>query len=165
MTANPTPQQLQSFINTEGNASTMLDADQWNYYYSELSGVHQTTDLFTTGNRSGVMTVAQYFANRAQAGLPAGGVAAPPAGAQQSLGTNPTTTGLASSNSNPPTPVPTTTPLITGLVPQAPVPLSTGSSTNFFSQPVTIPGFGSISTGTALISGIVLLVGLWFLLD
>jgi len=162
--ANPTPQQLQSFLNTEGNASTMLDADQWNYYYSELSGVHQSADLFPTGNRTAVMTVSQYFANRAQAGLLAGGVAAPPTGAQQSLGTNPVTNGLAASNSSAPSSAPAPEPSSTQ-TPLQNASVGAPAATDFFSQPVLIPGFGSISTGTAIIGGIVLLVGLWFLLD
>jgi hypothetical protein len=49
--------------------NTMLTADQWNYYYSQISGQHQTADLFATGSRGQTIDVNTYLARRATAGL------------------------------------------------------------------------------------------------
>jgi hypothetical protein len=49
--------------------NTMLTADQWNYFYSKISGVHQTADLFATGSRAQPIDVNTYLARRATAGL------------------------------------------------------------------------------------------------
>lgn len=51
-----------------GESST-LTADQWNYYYSKVTGVTQSTDLFPVGNRGALLTIDQYAAARQQAGL------------------------------------------------------------------------------------------------
>lgn len=45
------------------------NADQWNYYYSAVSGVNQTTDLFPADNRGYLMSVDEYLSRRAAAGL------------------------------------------------------------------------------------------------
>ena len=47
----------------------LLNADQWNYYYSQGSGQAQTTDLFTPGNRGEMIDVQTYWARRAAKGL------------------------------------------------------------------------------------------------
>ena len=60
-----TIQQLQA----AAGGDVMLNADQWNFYYSQLSGVHQTTDLFTPGNRGELISAATYMARRAAKGL------------------------------------------------------------------------------------------------
>ena len=49
--------------------SGMLTADSWNYYYSQVSGVHQTANLFLSGNRGQLIDVNTYFARRRAAGL------------------------------------------------------------------------------------------------
>lgn len=41
-----------------------LTADQWNYFWSQVSGVPQTTDLFPAGNRTAPMNFGQYLAAR-----------------------------------------------------------------------------------------------------
>ena len=45
------------------------NADQWNEFYSQLSGVRQTTDLFPPEDRGYRMTVGEYWQQRRQAGL------------------------------------------------------------------------------------------------
>ena len=51
-----------------------LTADQWNYYWSQVSGVHQTADLFPTGNRTAQMNFGQYLAARAAQNLGVSGL-------------------------------------------------------------------------------------------
>jgi hypothetical protein len=48
---------------------TQLTADEWNYYWGQVSGVPQTTDLFPAGNRDALMSVDAYLAARSAAGL------------------------------------------------------------------------------------------------
>lgn len=49
--------------------SQPLTADQWNYYYSQITGIAQTVDLFPPGNRGLLMTVDDYLARRVAAGI------------------------------------------------------------------------------------------------
>lgn len=73
---NPTPVMPQSNTTagalTQASGSNSQNADQWNYYYTQLSGVPQTTDLFPVGNRSALMSVQQYLQARQAAGLEIG---------------------------------------------------------------------------------------------
>ena len=52
--------------------SNVATADVWNAYYSQLSGVQQTADLFEPGNRDGLISLGTYFARRNSAGLSGG---------------------------------------------------------------------------------------------
>ena len=54
----------QKVLNAAGGSGKTLTADQWNYYWSNVSGVHQTADLFPAGNRTALLTFTQYLANR-----------------------------------------------------------------------------------------------------
>jgi hypothetical protein len=49
--------------------SGKLNADQWNHYYSAVSGVTQTADLFPPEDRGALMDVDEYFSRRSDAGL------------------------------------------------------------------------------------------------
>jgi hypothetical protein len=49
--------------------SGKLNADQWNYFYSAVSGVTQTADLFPPEDRGASMDVDEYFSRRSDAGL------------------------------------------------------------------------------------------------
>lgn len=51
---------------TASNFANSLSASQWNYYYTQLSGVPQTTDL---GDNGAPMTVTQYLQARNNAGV------------------------------------------------------------------------------------------------
>lgn len=51
-----------------GNAQTMT-ADQWNWYYGQVTGTPQTTDLFPADDRNFQMTVDGYLSARKSAGL------------------------------------------------------------------------------------------------
>ena len=51
-----------------------LTADQWNYFWSQVSGVHQTANLFPTGNRTAQMNFGQYLAARAAQNLGVSGL-------------------------------------------------------------------------------------------
>lgn len=53
--------------------SAMLSADQWNWYWSQASGVPQTADLFSPDNRGELISLKDYVARRTVAGL--GGLA------------------------------------------------------------------------------------------
>jgi hypothetical protein len=46
-----------------------MNADNWNAYWSQASGVQQTTDLFPPGNRDAQLTFDQYLVNRQTAGV------------------------------------------------------------------------------------------------
>ena len=59
----------QALVNAAGG-ETQLTADEWNYYWTQLSGVNQTADLFPAGNRAALMSVNDYIAARSAAGLP-----------------------------------------------------------------------------------------------
>ena len=61
-----------SALQSIAGGATALTADQWNYFYSKLTGVHQTADLFTSGSRGQVIDVNTYLARRATAGLGGG---------------------------------------------------------------------------------------------
>lgn len=64
---NPTVAQL--LIQANGGSDS-ASADQWNYWYSQLSGVQQTADLFADpNNRAAPMRVSSYLGARATAGL------------------------------------------------------------------------------------------------
>lgn len=54
---------------TATGAGTRLNADQWNYYWTQASGVTQTTDLFPPENRAATMTLLEYISRRGTAGL------------------------------------------------------------------------------------------------
>jgi len=47
----------------------LASADEWNFYYSQASGIPQTADLFTAGNRGEEITLSEYLARRGAAGL------------------------------------------------------------------------------------------------
>jgi len=47
----------------------LASADEWNFYYSQASGIPQTADLFTAGNRGEEITLFEYLARRGAAGL------------------------------------------------------------------------------------------------
>ncbi|MCC7497320.1 MAG: hypothetical protein IT160_07070 [Bryobacterales bacterium] len=49
--------------------SIMLTADQWNWYRTEATGILQTADLFTPGNRGELISAYTYHQRRAVAGL------------------------------------------------------------------------------------------------
>lgn len=51
-------------LTAAGGAAKQLTADQWNYYWSQVSGVKQSTDLFPAGNRGALLSFAQYIAAR-----------------------------------------------------------------------------------------------------
>jgi len=70
--SNPAPATTtaQGLTNAAGG-QTQLTADQWNYYWGQVSGVPQTTDLFPAGNRDALMSVDAYLAARTAAGLSA----------------------------------------------------------------------------------------------
>lgn len=53
---------------------TTLTADQWNYYWSQVSGVHQTANLFPSGNRDAPLTFTQYLAARSAQNLGVSGL-------------------------------------------------------------------------------------------
>lgn len=57
-----------------GGNSKMLTADQWNYYWTQASGVHQTANLFPTGNRAALMSFGDYLAARQTASLGVSGL-------------------------------------------------------------------------------------------
>ena len=67
---NPAPATTtaQGLTNAAGG-QTQLTADEWNYYWGQVSGVPQTTDLFPAGNRDALMSVDAYLAARSAAGL------------------------------------------------------------------------------------------------
>ncbi len=44
-------------------------ADSWNYFYGQVSGVHQSANLFTPTNRGELISVTTYLARRTAAGL------------------------------------------------------------------------------------------------
>jgi hypothetical protein len=46
-------------------------ADGWNYYYTQVTGVPQTTDLFTPDNREELISQDEYLSRRTAAGLEA----------------------------------------------------------------------------------------------
>lgn len=47
----------------------LASADEWNWYYTRASGIQQTADLFTAGDRGEQITLSDYLARRASAGL------------------------------------------------------------------------------------------------
>lgn len=47
----------------------LASADEWNWYYTRASGIEQTADLFTPGDRGEQITLSDYLARRASAGL------------------------------------------------------------------------------------------------
>jgi hypothetical protein len=51
------------------NGQTQLTADDWNYYWSQITGITQTTDLFPCNNRATLMSAQDYVNARAAAGL------------------------------------------------------------------------------------------------
>jgi hypothetical protein len=51
-----------------------LTADQWNYFWSKVSGVPQTADLFPVGNRTAPMNFGQYLAARTAKNLGVSGL-------------------------------------------------------------------------------------------
>lgn len=67
----PTSSTLLAYVKDRmGSAFTgKLTADQWNWYYSRVSGIEQTADLFTPGNRSELIDVDTYFSRRSSQGL------------------------------------------------------------------------------------------------
>lgn len=60
---------LLAYVISQGGNPNALDADQWNYYYSNATGIPQTTDLFGSAPRTTVIDEATYYARRAAAGL------------------------------------------------------------------------------------------------
>jgi hypothetical protein len=62
--------QTASALITAAGGVNSLDADQWNYYWSQISGVPQTADLFPPANRGALMDVNAYITARSAAGLP-----------------------------------------------------------------------------------------------
>lgn len=71
--APPTPTQTgpmpirESLLRASG--VTTLNADQWNYYYAQITGNPQPYDLFTPNNRGELITVDTYLSRRVSAGL------------------------------------------------------------------------------------------------
>ena len=49
-----------------------MNADEWNFYWSEYFQQPQTTDLFTPGDRGGKIGFREYYTRRTAAGLPLG---------------------------------------------------------------------------------------------
>jgi hypothetical protein len=49
--------------------SATLSADQWNWYWSQASGVQQTADLFKPDNRGELISLKEYMVRRTVAGL------------------------------------------------------------------------------------------------
>jgi len=165
---NPTSAQLLAYVQAHGHlgSNSMLDADQWNYYYSNLTGVQQTANLFPAGNRTALMNVAQYFQARATAGLPAGGT--PPA-ATTPTAANPGPAplqGLAGNNSASPTPTPVSNVTVPPNTSSATVqPAATAGPFDFFSSPVQLPLIGTITTGMAMVYAVIALAVLWLVLE
>lgn len=63
------PNLLQMLVWANGG-NTNASADQWNYWYTQLSGVQQTADLFVDpNNRSAPMNVNDYVSARGAKGL------------------------------------------------------------------------------------------------
>lgn len=52
-----------------GPGRQSFTADQWNYYFSDFSGIPQTADLFDPANRQSPMSVTDYMGRRTAAGL------------------------------------------------------------------------------------------------
>ena len=73
-----------------GSPSMQLNADQWNYYWSQVSGITQTADLFPAGNRGALMTFDEYVAARQAQNLPLSGISAFRAAAGSPYGWGPT---------------------------------------------------------------------------
>lgn len=67
--ANPAVNFSQYIANTMGPGRHQNSADTWNYYYSAWSGVSQTADLFTPGNRGELISLTEYLFRRGNAGL------------------------------------------------------------------------------------------------
>lgn len=59
----------QYLANLLGPGRRMLGADAWNFHYANWSGVGQSTDLFTPGNREEEIGLSEYLARRAAKGL------------------------------------------------------------------------------------------------
>jgi hypothetical protein len=57
-----------ALVKAAGGA-TSLNSDQWNFYWTQISGQTQTVDIFPAGNRAAMMSVTDYLAARAAAGL------------------------------------------------------------------------------------------------
>ncbi len=49
-----------------------MNADEWNWYWSEYFKQQQTTDLFTPGDRGEKIGFREYYTRRQAAGLPLG---------------------------------------------------------------------------------------------
>jgi len=69
----PTPGTISSSMRDQLLKATggvnSLNADQWNYYWTQIVGVLQTADLFTPGNRGELINVDTYLQRRSAAGL------------------------------------------------------------------------------------------------
>jgi hypothetical protein len=70
-TTPPAPGSTAAALTTAAGGATSLTADQWNYYWSQISGQTQTVDLFPAGDRGALMSVTAYLAARTAAGLSA----------------------------------------------------------------------------------------------
>lgn len=77
-------------------------ADVWNFYYSGISGVHQTANLFTPGNRSELITAETYLARRG--GATTGTSPSNVAGTASAGVTQPATSSPAGGTTQPPQP-------------------------------------------------------------
>jgi hypothetical protein len=54
----------------QGVANAKLQtADQWNYWYGQITGVHQTAELFVGNRVTEVISASVYLARRHTAGL------------------------------------------------------------------------------------------------
>lgn len=69
------PNFSQWIANTLGPGRRMMSADSWNHYYSQWSGVPQTADLFTPGQRGEEISLTDYLYRRSQQGLSAARIA------------------------------------------------------------------------------------------
>lgn len=59
----------QQVLAAAGGINAKLNADTWNYYWSQASGVPQTADLFPVGNRDALLSFDQYLVARTAAGI------------------------------------------------------------------------------------------------
>jgi len=78
------PNFSQYIANTVGPGRQALSADEWNWYFSQFSGVPQTADLFTPDNRGETISITEYMSRRTAAGL--SGLRFPAAGNYYSRG-------------------------------------------------------------------------------
>jgi len=56
-------------VSAAAGATATLSADEWNWYWSQASGVPQTADLFPPENRGALMSLKEYLGRRGAAGL------------------------------------------------------------------------------------------------